>query len=158
MSNDFLKAADDAKRLLRGFKAFEEVAAALEMAGIAEQSKTDAIKYVESLRVQIASEQVELSAVQKDVAEAKAKAQELIQHAESKAAALLDQAQQNAIFEAEKIRSDADAYLAAKTAELDSVINHKHNAQACVDSLSAKVKELEARVEKARAYLAKLAG
>ncbi len=158
MSNNFLKAADDAKRLLRGFKAFEEVAAALEMAGIAEQSKAEALKDVESLRAQIASEQAELAAAKKDVAEARAKTKELIEQAELKAAALLDQAKQNAISEAEKIRGDADAYLAAKTAEADRVLNQRREVEACIDSLSVEAKELEARVEKARAYLATLAG
>lgn len=158
MSNDFLKAADDARRLLRGFKAFEEVAAALEAAGIAEQSKTEALKDVESLRVQIASEKAELAAAKKDAAEARAKAKELIEQAELKAAALLEHTQQKAIAAAEKVRCEADAYLAAKTAEVDAVVNQQRKAEACVDRLSVEVKELEARVEKARAYLAKLAG
>lgn len=158
MSNDFLKAADDARRLLRGFKAFEEVAAALEAAGIAEQSKTEALKDVESLRVQIASEKAELAAAKKDAAEARAKAKELIEQAELKAAALLEHTQQKAIAAAEKVRGEADAYLAAKTAEVDSVVNQQRKAEARVGSLSVEVKELEARVEKARAYLAKLAG
>lgn len=158
MSNDFLKAADDARRLLRGFKAFEEVAAALEAAGIAEQSKTEALKDVESLRVQIASEKAELAAAKKDAAEARAKAKELIEQAELKAAALLEHTQQKAIAAAEKVRGEADAYLAAKTAEVDAVVNQQRKAEARVDSLSVEVKDLEARVEKARAYLAKLAG
>lgn len=158
MSNDFLKAADDARRLLRGFKAFEEVAAALEAAGIAEQSKTEALKDVESLRVQIASEKAELAAAKKDAAEARAKAKELIEQAELKAAALLEHTQQKAIAAAEKVRGEADAYLAAKTAEVDAVVNQQRKAEARVGSLSVEVKELEARVEKARAYLAKLAG
>lgn len=157
MSNDFLKAADAAKLLLRGFKGFEEVAAALELAGIAEQSKTEALRDLELLRDQVALEKSQLAILQADCVSAKAKANNLIDQANQKAAELLEHAQKKAIDDAEKIRQEADVYLKTKTLEVDALVNQQRNAESCIEGLLVKIKDLEERASNARAYLAKLA-
>ncbi len=156
--SDFLKAADDARRLLRGFKAFEEVAAALEMAGIAQQTKAEAesklaflLTKIETAKVE-AEEQAGKNAAA--IAAAEQRAADIVAAAGAKALTIVADAQAEAaetaaIVSREKLA--AEERLAADVAAAAA-------AQIQRDELAAEVKDLEARAEKARAYLAKLAG
>lgn len=155
--SDFLKAADDARRLLRGFKAFEEVAAALEMAGIAQQTKAEAesklaflLTKIETAKVE-AEEQAGKNAAA--IAAAQAQADEIVRDAWNRAKKIAEDAKAEAaetaaIVSREKLA--AEERLAADVAAAAA-------AQIQRDELAAEVKDLEARVEKARKYLAKLA-
>lgn len=154
----FLKAADDARRLLRGFKAFEEVATALESAGKAEQTKAEAESKLAFLLVQIetakieAAEQVAQNAAM--LAEAQKQAEQITAAASAKAMALVADAQTQAVnieLAAEGVKAKAQALLAQAQAEVDQAADKRA-------ALAAECDALEKRADKARAYLSKLAG
>jgi colicin import membrane protein len=156
--SDFLKAADDARRLLRGFKAFEEVAAALEMAGIAQQTKAEAESKLAFLLTKIETAKVEAEEQAgknaETVAAASKRAEEIVAAAGAKAVAIVADAQTKAANETQKAVADrkaAEDARAAAFAEAAEVMTKR-------DALLAEVSDLEKRVDKARAYLAKLAG
>lgn len=155
--SDYLKAADEARKILRGFKAFEEVATALELAGTSVQAKAEAEAALVVLRSDIAT-------AVRDVADAKAEA-ERARVAANKATADAKTAADGIVAGA---RSKADAIVSAAEALAESKAETGQLAQADADTLLAltgakadallaEVKDLEARAENARAYLTKLA-
>lgn len=157
MSNEFIKAADDARRLLRGFQAFAEVAAALDKVGVAVQSADEAEKALAAARGQLegvladvekakAEALAHSTAAKKTTADAKTVADGIVAAAQAKAAAIEQQA------------------LALAAASDESIVANKAQAEQAlaaialqVDAQTEIVKDLEARAEKARTYLAKLA-
>ena len=156
--SEFLKAADDARRLLRGFKAFEEVAKALELAGVADQRKAEAESKLAFLLVQIETAQAEADEKAAkhaaDEAAAKQRADEIVAAAGAKALQIVADAQTtaaNAELQAASVTRAAEERLALANAEVAVV-------QSSREDLAAEVKDLEERAEKARKYLAKLAG
>lgn len=156
--SDYLKAADEARKILRGFKAFEEVATALELAGTSVQAKAEAEAALVGLRSDLAAAGLELGAVYaeaerarvaatKATADAKTAADGIVAGARSKADSIVSAAEALVESKAEAgqlAQADADTLLALTGAK--------------VDALLAEVKDLEARAENARAYLTKLAG
>ena len=156
--SELIKAADDARRLLRGFKAFEEVATALELAGVAEQRTAEADAKLAGLQAQINQAQADLERITADGAAAKAAAEDRAREIVQGAIATGEQVRAEAQASAQAVKAEADAYLAAKSAEVDALVATQRQAEEARDALAAEVKDLEARAEKARAYLAKLAG
>jgi colicin import membrane protein len=153
----FLKAADDARRLLRGFRAFEEVATALELAGQAEQTKTEAESKLAFLLVQIETAKVEAEEQEAKnaaaIAAAEQRAADIVAAAGAKAVQIVADAQtaaSNAELQAASVRKTAEDARAAAALETAEAIAKR-------DLIAAEVKELEARADKARKYLAKLA-
>lgn len=153
-----IKAADDARRLLRGFKAFEEVAAALEQVGTLEQRRAETLKVLNDLAPLIEAGKAEVAAAYAKadaiVLDAKADAEKVTGAAGAKALTLVADAEtkaQNILLEAEGIKVRAEEVRAVAHAEAAKALEMR-------DKLAAEVKDLEARAEKARNYIAKLAG
>ena len=153
-----IKAADDARRLLRGFKAFEEVAAALEQVGTLEQRAAEAKQVLADLGPKIDAAKAEVIDSQAKAAQilaaAKTQAEAIAGAAGAKAQAIVADAEtraQNIVFDAEGVKVRAEELRAVAHAEAAKGLEMR-------DRLAAEVKDLEARAEKARAYLAKLAG
>lgn len=157
-ATDLLKGADDARRLLRGFKAFEEVAAALEQAGAAVQAREEAEASLADLRGQIVAAGDELEKAQTRVTAAKDEARLIVESSRSAADGIMA----DAARKAESLQAQGEAAAAAArevcSAEYAAAQVKLQDMKDEAEALAAEVKALEARAEKARAYLAKLAG
>lgn len=154
----YLKTADDARRLLRGFAAIGELADAFEEVGKLEQQAGELGKQLidlQAARDKLAEEtdsaRSVLSDLKKDaagtVANAREIAQGIIDASKKDAAGMKDKAAAivaAAVAEAQTIR---DALAAEREA-------HGHT----MAEIAAEVADLQAKAEKARAYLAKLQG
>lgn len=158
MATDLIKAADDARRLLRGFKAFAEVAEALEAAGQAEQRKLEAETQLGAIKPQI-------EAAKTDVLVAKNKAKEIVSLAEEQAAKRITAAE----IKAQQIVTEAhskaiDIVVAAEVTANNAMVASKKAVEATEkaaaerDALLKECQTLEARLAKAQASIAKLLG
>ena len=156
MSNELIQAADEARRLLRGFKAFAEVAAALDLTGQLEQRNTEGQALHASLTTEIAAARDELGQTisQVEIANAEAKrmtanaktvADGIVASAEAKAKALVEDAM-TAVREADQAKSNTIASAEAHLGEIEVQRN----------VLLAEVEALEARAATAREYLTNL--
>ena len=116
MANEFLSAADDVRRLLRGFAGAQAAADAFEKVGSLQQAGDEAAARLAKLQPQIAAAQAELAALraEKDVVHADQRASELLADAQARAAAATAQAQS----EVEQARAQRDA-LVAEVADLE---------------------------------------
>lgn len=156
MSNDVLKAADDARRFLRGFAAINEVATAFEQAGSVLQAKDEAEKALAELRREVAEQQEVLAAAERDLAAAKQQARDVVAAAKEKA----EQTVADATETIAGMKAGVDTYKAEVTVACNAAAKASakkvDEALAQRLELAAEVKELEARAERARAYIAKL--
>lgn len=158
MSNEFIQAADDARRLLRGFAAIETVAAAFENVGQLEQRKGE----VEALLKELAKEVQGATDTLRDTIE-----KVEIANAEAKRMTA------DAKVVADGIKSSAEARLRAAEEHAASIVREAQIAKDNVTTLAeihlgeievqrnvllAEVEALEARAAEAKAYLAKLSG
>ena len=154
---EMTQAADDARRLLRGFRAFEEVAKALDAAGSALQAKEEAEKALAAIAPQLMDAQAELIVFKAQVKMAKQDAKDIV----AKANEAADGIRLDATIKAEQIagavevaKADAFAQITDAADRADAELQSK---QAQRDALGVEVLDLEARADKARKYLAKLA-
>lgn len=156
MATDLMKAASDARLLLKGFKAFADVAAALEAAGQLDQRVAEAQRALADLQPQIEAAKGEAQAAKDEAAStaeaAAAKAAAIVAEAEAAAKKLTEQAwaehgRVTALGQTQKAKY-ADA-VAALTAQYDDLAAKR-------DALLAEADSLEARISKARAQAAKL--
>lgn len=157
-ATEMFKGADDARRLLRGFKALEDLANVLEQSGAAVQAKEEAETALADLRGQIAAAGDELEKAQTRVTAAKDEARLIVEAARSAADGIAADAGRKA--ESLRAQADADA-AAAREAVAVEIAAAQANLRGMKDeatALAEEVKALEAKAEKARAYLAKLAG
>ena len=158
MSNDLIKAADDARRLLRGFKAFAEVADALEAVGQLELRAKEAANILAGLQVQVAAAQTDVSIAKVEaseiVADAKSAAGKLVAKAEVKASEILGAAQ----TAAKDVEAKATDLVANRLAESVSAAAARDSALVKSDALVKECEALEARLAKAQASVAKLLG
>lgn len=158
MSNELIKAADDARRLLRGFQAFAEVGQALELAGTAVQAKNEAERSLIDLRKQIEVAQADLLTANSAATKANEEAKRLLDNAEIAAknttdAAIADAAALNKAAE-RSARDVADkAGRAVKAAEESAAKADASRAQA-----ESELAEIEKKIEAARAKIAKMLG
>lgn len=157
MATDLIKAADDARRILKGFKAFAEVADALDAAGQIEQRTAEAQRVLADL-------QPKIEAAKAAVADAEEQASNTLAVASQQAAGLVDSAK----VKADRIVSDAQARADRVNATADTVainagltskkvVEEVKEALAQRNALAKECDELEARLAKAKAYLATLA-
>jgi hypothetical protein len=155
--NEFLKAADDAKRLLRGFAAIGEVATAFEDAGRAVQAKDEAAAALADLSVAIEKERFVLAEVKADVEMARRKlksdAESIVSKAEEKAARIVADAEGRA----SDVMAAAQVALDSANARAEVAKNEAASAMLALDDATANLAEIEKKADKARAYLAKLA-
>jgi len=145
------EAADEARRLLRGFKAFDQVAAALDRAASIEQSMAEH-------QAAIAKARVELDNVRADVVHAK----ELGDKEREAALADVHNAIEGAKVKAAAIVAEADALATRMGTELgedvhdaeqarDAALAERDAAEKRRDELKVEVEALEARLAAAEA-------
>lgn len=157
MSNN-LKAADDVRRLLRGFAGLAEVAEAFERVGTLDQAEAEATKRLAELRAAVA-EETQLLAVRRDEAakikaDAKVQAEQATGAAQAKALTIVADAQTaaaNTELAAEQIKAQAQALLAQAQAEVMAALTKREQLEADCDAL-------EKRLATAQAQIAKLLG
>jgi chromosome segregation ATPase len=153
-----IKAADEVRKLTKMFQGLADVVEVLDRVGSVEQAEQEAKARIDKLNAEVLVANEGISAAHSEAKrvldEAKVKADELIDEGKRELASALNAAadhQANAIDKCNAIALDAQARIdaaSAKVADLET----QHAA------VAAEVVELEKRAEKARAYLAKLAG
>jgi DNA polymerase I-like protein with 3'-5' exonuclease and polymerase domains len=156
--SDLFKAAADARLLLKGFKAFAEVAEALEAAGQIEQRTVEATKLLAELQPAVEAAKAEVArakgAAAQHVDRAKEQASKVIADAEAKAADVVTRlAEQVKLAEAAANDTLAERKSAAVVAmaERDGALVNRN-------ALLKECEALEARLAKAQASIAKLLG
>lgn len=158
MTTNLLKAADDARRFLKGFKAFAEVADALEAAGQAEQRTAEAETLLADLQGKLEAARTGITKAEREaadkLAEAAEQAAKRVADAEMKAQALLADAQAKAASVERAAKAVSDNAAAAMNRAAKGVAD----AQAQRDALLAEVEALEARLAEAKGQVAKLLG
>jgi hypothetical protein len=152
--SDLINAANEVRKMLKGFKAVEEVSAALEKVGSIENAGKEAEAKLESLKALIASASSDLDSGIAMVNEAKDQAKKIASDAKAKAEARIS-----------KANEDAAEIVAAATAAANAINEEASRAASTVSELVSEKKalafdlaEIEAKVSKAKAYLTKLAG
>ena len=158
MATDLIKAADDARRLLRGFKAFAEVAEALDATGQLELRAAEATRTLAALSGQLVTAQADIAAAKAEASAARAAVKvdtaKVLARANAEAGEIQDAARAavralEVAAQAEVVKAK-DAARLAKVAEIDAV--GKRNA------LLAECEALEARLAETKAAVAKLLG
>jgi hypothetical protein len=153
-----LQAADEARRLLRGFRAFEEVAQALDAAGLIEQRTAESQRVLAELQPQIESARKALADAEAHAGNAAAKASTLVNEATANAAEITRAAR----VEAQRLADATEA--AAKEREDQATKKVKQadvktaEAAKARDAIATEVKGLETRLAAAKASAAKLLG
>ena len=151
MSNKFIRAADDARRLLQGFKAVQEVADAFELAGTVMQAQAEAQTALDALKPQLEAARAELTNVKsaakaehvkslKALGESKSQADLVIKAAQDKADDLLSAARltlAHAKTEADEIQAAAAEALELSRKARDAVAEEIVALQAKLDELKA---------------------
>ena len=110
------QAADEVKKMLRGFRAVEQVSAALEQVGSLQNAGKEAEKHLESLKADIATTQDNLVSAGAEVTKAKEEAKKIAADAKEKAANKLEKANADAaciVADAQAIQVEAEAKCAA---------------------------------------------
>lgn len=153
---DFLKAAADARRLLAGFKAIDQVAAAFEHVGSLQQATDEAQTQLDKLRAEIDTAKVRLAQLQSDRAQAQKSATSVLMQAEEAARAQRDAASQEAAAVVDAAHQQAADIVAQAEVERAKVMDAAEAAHQMVQTAQAETKALEARAEKARTYINKL--
>lgn len=158
MSNEFIQAADDARRLLRGFAAIETVAAAFENVGQLEQRKGE----VEALLKELAKEVQGATDTLRDTIEKVETANAEAKRMTADAKVVADGIKSNAEAQAKALAEDAMAAVREAQIAKDNVTAlaeiHLGEIEVQRNVLLAEVEALEARAAEAKAYLAKLSG
>jgi chromosome segregation ATPase len=153
---DFLKAADDAKLLLRGFVSVQTLADAFEQVGSLQQAQAEAEAALVALKPKVADAKGKVAQAEETLRSAELEAKQKLADADVQAFAILSAAQ----AKVDEIKASADAYYENSKAGTDELVA---SANASVDESIAKrdavlaeVDALELRVADAKAYLARL--
>lgn len=157
MSN-LKQSADDARRLLRGFKAFEEVATALDNAATLEQRESELKTSIEALSKKRDRLYSQTNQAEAELSVARGMAKETLDKAKADADVIVGQAIRQAADLTSQAKNEASTIVSAAQAAADTLSRQATEVAAVRDKLAAEVKDLEARAEKAQAYLKKLAG
>lgn len=158
MSNELIQAADDARRLLRGFAAIETVAAAFENVGQLEQRKEEVETLLKKLgdEVKDATDTFRATIEKAEIANAEAK------RMTADAKTVADGIKSSAEAQAKAMVEDAMASVREAQIAKDNVTTlaeiHLGEIEVQRNVLLAEVEALEARAAEAKAYLAKLSG
>jgi hypothetical protein len=155
---NYLQAADDARRFLRGFAAIKELADAFESVGTLEQARTEADAALARLAPQIAVATTQVADAEKVMREADLYVLNKAADAQAAAEAVLAAAYAEAVT----VRADAEALVEKAKAQAGGILSEAERLALDVsdvrDKMQAEVKALELRAADARAYLAKLQG
>ena len=169
-------AADVLKRQAVKYKSLMDAAAALEEVGSLDQAATECKAQLAAARADLDFVYVQLDASKKELAEHKdkvktvkkldqAKSDEILQSANDDAKAIVDQATEMAEQIKASATEEARAYLQASQASADALSEQKRTLEqqisANLDTLAAQkteAEDLEKRIAKAQASIAKLLG
>lgn len=158
MSNEFLQAADDARKLLRGFAAVQQVADAFDKAGSAVQAQAEAEAALEATKPKLLKAKEAVEKAKQAAIDAQVQADQIRADAQAEAAAIVVAAKGDAA----SIVAVADEHRKAQETLLESaVLSISVETTAKIaerDAMILEVTDLERRADEARAYLAKLAG
>jgi len=158
MSNELISAADEARRLLRGFKAFEEVAQALELAGTAVQAHAEANAAIDALKPQIEAAKAELVKIKSATKAEHDKAQKTIEAATRQSDLVVKEAQSKAedcLAAARLTLANAKVEADELTAAAADVLERANEAR---DAVAAETEQLQAKLDTLKAQAAVLLG
>lgn len=144
----FNQAAEEVRKILRGFKAVEQVSEALSRVGSLENAGKEAEARLEDLRAQTVEAVTQLNAALDDVRHAKDEAKGIKADAKAKGDVLIQKAQDKAdeiLAAAELLRSDAEAKAAEAEAKAQSVALDVEFKRKEIAALDAKLAELKAQ-------------
>jgi len=149
---NFTQAADEVRKILRGFKAVEQVSAVLENLGSVENAAKEAYAQLEKTRAEVAAANEALNATKQAAALVTAEAQATLTKAKEEAKTVVKTAHDRATKAMAVSRTDLD-----KVAEL--VEERKGQLAALDESIKARTQEAvaaEAKLAKIREQIAKL--
>jgi len=156
MSNEFIQAADDARRLLSGFRAIETVAAAFEKAGSVEQARAEAEAALAALLPQIEAGKAALAEARVQAKAVAAKAADVEAAASVRAAEITDAA----LIEANELKAAAASVLAdAKTQVAELVAASDRSLAVATEArnaVEAETMALQAKLDALKAQAAAL--
>jgi chromosome segregation ATPase len=147
--SDLIKSAEAARKFLKGFQAFEDVAKALDAAGVAEQRRIEAEAALPALHAERDKLAAAVAAAKQELSDT----QTAINNAQAQAVAASAAIKKEAEDAADKLRSDAEegARAIAKQCE-----EHVNAADQKVIAATQRAKELDAECDALEAKLAKL--
>lgn len=158
MNTNYLQAADDALRLLKGFAAIKEVADAFAEVGQLQQAATEAQAVLDTIKPQLAQAIADRDEALAAIAPAKEQAKAILADAKDNAAALIADAQ----AKAQDVKAQADVYCAevvaaasAKVTEADEALAAK---RAELAAMAQEASDIEARIERAKSKMQELLG
>lgn len=154
--NEYLKAADDAKRLLAGFKAVATVADAFEKVGQLQQAGGEAQATLTQARGELIAAKTELDSAKAKAQETRTNADELMRKTESHVAMLKDEATKEAAAVVASAKEQAKATRDQLQMDCDAANQAVSDAQAKRDALNAEVNLLENKLDTLKAQAAKL--
>lgn len=157
-ATEMIKGADDARRLLRGFKALDELAVLLDSAGAAVQAKEEADIALAGLREQIAARHVELEQAGVAVLTAKEDAKGIVANAKAAASDILTNAERAALAKMDDAAAGAIARLAGYNAEIAKALATLDGLKDDDARLRAQIADNTAKLDSVRAQAAALFG
>lgn len=157
-SEDLMKAADDARRILRGFRAFEEVATALEASATAVRLAEEAESRMNVLRAELEVVKADHGAAVAQLEKARKDGKAALEADQVKAKARAEKTMADAVARAVELVEAAEKRAAGIDAEADKVRVAAGLIAAEVEAKRAELAELNAGIETARATIARMAG
>lgn len=158
MNTNYLQAADDALRLLKGFAAIKEVADAFAEVGQLQQAATEAQAVLDTIKPQLAQAIADRDEALAAITPAQEQAKAIIADAQDVAERLVEAAQ----GKREDERAKADLYCAevvaaasAKVTEADEALAAK---RAELAAMAQEASDIEARIERAKSKMQELLG
>lgn len=148
------QAAEEVRKMLRGFKAVEMVSAALESVGSLQNAGKEAEKLLADTRAQIEAEKAALEHAQAAVVFAKEEARKVASDAKRKAEDRIAKAD---VEIAVKV-ADADAAVAAASVRYQALEAQSVLAREAVVSAQKELDSINEKVAKAKAGVAKILG
>lgn len=150
----FTQAADEVRKLLRGLKAIDVVASAMDRAGSVENAVKESETKLVSLRAEIGVVEGEVAAAVASVSAAKDEAKQIKAKVKDNADELIAKAEAEAAaikLAADKSVDDAEKTVGAANQKLQGIAQE-------VNAKMTELAELEANIANAKAQIAKLLG
>ena len=148
------QAADEVRKILRGFKAVEQVSNALEQVGSIQNAGKEAEALLAAVKAEVAKAQEELTLAKADILNAKEEAKKIAADAKAKVEARMDKVAADAakmVADANAGQTEAANRIAAANEELIGI-------KAECDNAAKELSELESKLAKVKAQAAKMLG
>lgn len=154
MSMSYNQAADEVRKILKGFRAVEQVSEALEKVGSLENATKEAEKRLDSLNAQGTAATCALKATEEEVQAAKDEAKKIKAKAKEQADAILGKAQDQATT----LVADAILAVDAKTKSVASAQAELTVITAAIAGASAELEAIEKKIAAAKKQVATILG